>query len=108
MQDASRGRRPPRLAILQLRGLEHFLPDLAGGLAATGAVEIRRFTATGPAVLAEALAWTDEPARDALWFEFCWPPFPELIADTEFGGRRVLVRIHRIEAYETPHAARCP
>ena len=100
--------RPPRLAVLQLRGLEHFLPDMVAGLSASGQVTVRRFTVTGPEVLAAALAWTDDPARDALWFEFCWPPFPELIARTEFGGRRVIVRVHRIEAYETPHVARCP
>lgn len=108
MQDAPGEGRPPRLAVLQLRGLDHFLPDLVAGLAASGAVEPRRFTVTGPEVLAEAMAWADDPARDALWFEFCWPPFPDLIARTDFGGRRVLVRIHRIEAYETPHVARCP
>ncbi|TDH59504.1 FkbM family methyltransferase [Dankookia rubra] len=107
MQDAAGEGRRPRLAVLQLRGLEHFLPDLLAGLAAAGAVEVRPFTVTGPEVLAEALAWTDDPARDALWFEFCWPPFPDLIARTDFGGRRVIVRIHRIEAYEAPHVARC-
>ncbi|WP_431271381.1 hypothetical protein [Dankookia sp. P2] len=107
MQDATGEGRPPRLAVLQLRGLEHFLPDLLAGLAATGAIEVRPFTVTGPEVLAEALAWTDDPARDALWFEFCWPPFPDLIARTDFAGRRVLVRIHRVEAYEAPHVARC-
>ncbi|WP_235907948.1 FkbM family methyltransferase [Siccirubricoccus phaeus] len=100
--------RLPRLAILELRGLEHFLPDLAGGLAASGQVEVRRFPVSGPADLAAALRWTDQPSRDALWFEFCWPPFPELLARTEFGGRRVLLRVHRIEAYETPHVARTP
>src|SRR3954447_6614267 len=108
MQDAPGEGRRPRLAVLQLRGLEHFLPHPLAGLAASGAVEPRAFTVTGPEVLAEALVWTDDPARDALWFEFCWPPFPDLIARTDFGGRRVLVRIHRIEAYETPHVARCP
>jgi FkbM family methyltransferase len=100
--------RPPRLAVLQLRGLGHFLPDLVAGLSASEQVEVRCFTVTGPEVMAAALAWTDDPARDALWFEFCWPPFPELIACTEFGGRRVIVRVHRIEAYGSPHAARAP
>lgn len=107
MQDAAGKGRRPRLAVLQLRGLDHFLPDLLAGLAASGAVEPRAFTVTGPEALAEAMAWADDPARDALWFEFCWPPFPELIARTDFGGRRVVVRIHRIEAYEAPHVARC-
>jgi len=101
------GTRPPRLAILQLRGLEHFLPDLIAGLATTGTVEVRAFTVTAPEVLEAALAWADDPTRDALWFEFCWPPFPDLIARTEFGSRRVIVRVHRIEAYEAPHVARC-
>ncbi|MDO9708806.1 FkbM family methyltransferase [Paracraurococcus lichenis] len=108
MPSASMGERLPRLAFLQLRGLDHFLPDLVAGLAATGAVEPRRFTVTGPEALAEALRWADDPARDALWFEFCWPPFPELLARTDFGERRVILRVHRIEAYEAPHAARCP
>src|SRR3954447_13142612 len=107
MQDASRGRRPPRLAVLQLRDLGHFLPDLLAGLAASGALEVRSFAVTGPAVLEEALHWTDDPVQDALWFEFCWPPFPELIARTDFGGRLVLVPMHRIDASETPHVARC-
>src|SRR6185503_7000951 len=48
MQDAFGVSRPPRLAVLQLRGLEHFLPDLLAGLAASGAVEVRPFTVTGP------------------------------------------------------------
>lgn len=108
MPAASMGERPPRLAFLQLRGLDHFLPDLAAGLAASGALEVRRFTVSGPDALEAALAWTDDPARDALWFEFCWPPFPDLIARTGFGGRRVILRVHRIEAYEAPHVARCP
>lgn len=108
MQDASSRSRPPRLAVLQLRGLDHFLPDLVAGLAASRAVEPRRFTVTGPAVVAEALAWADDPARDALWFEFCWPPFPEIIARTDLGGRRVIMRVHRIEAYGSNHAAAAP
>jgi glycosyltransferase involved in cell wall biosynthesis len=55
-----------------------------------------------------ALAWTDRPDLDALWFEFCWPPFPRLIAETEFAGRRVIVRVHRIEAMETTYVAQTP
>ncbi len=63
------------------------------------------FSVRGAADLAAALAWTDQPDRDAVWFEFCWPPFPALIAGTEFGGRRVIVRVHRIEAYGSDHVA---
>ncbi len=98
-------RRPPRLAFLLLRGLEHFAQDLIAGLPKATGWEVRPFHIGGPADLAAAFAWTDRPDRDALWFEFCWPPFPQLIAETDFAGRRVIVRVHRIEAMETPHVA---
>ena len=98
--------RLPRLAILTLPGLDHFVPDLVRGVAASGVIDVRVFRVQGPADLPAALAWADEAATDALWFEFCWPPFPALIAATDFGGRRVIARVHRIEAYETDHVAR--
>jgi glycosyltransferase involved in cell wall biosynthesis/SAM-dependent methyltransferase len=98
--------RLPRLAIAALPGLDHFLPALTRGLAASDAVEVRIFPVRGPSDLPAALAWTDQPERDAVWFEFCWPPFPALIAATDFAGRRVIVRVHRIEVYETDHVAR--
>ena len=60
---------------------------------------------TGPSALANALTWTDDPSRDAMWFEFCWPPFPDIIESTNFGERRIIMRIHRIEAAETMHVA---
>lgn len=63
---------------------------------------------TGPAPMAAALAWTDDTSRDAVWFEFCWPPFPALIGAIDFAGRRVMVRVHRIEATETSHVAGTP
>lgn len=100
--------RPPRLAFLTLPGLGHFAPDLLAALPCPGTLEVRAFEIRRHADLAAALEWTDDPARDALWFEFCWPPFPAMIARTEFGGRRVLVRVHRIEAYGTDHAAGAP
>jgi glycosyltransferase involved in cell wall biosynthesis len=99
-------RRRPRLAFLLIRGLDHFAPDLIAGLPNAAGWDVRAFTVAGPADLDAALAWTDQPDLDALWFEFCWPPFPELIARTAFGGRRVIVRVHRIEAMEAPQVAR--
>ena len=101
-------RRPPRLAMLLLRGLDHFAFELARDLPVAGVLELRAFTYQGPDTLLQALAWADDAARDAVWFEFCWPPFPELIARTDFAGRRVIVRVHRIEAYETNYAANAP
>jgi glycosyltransferase involved in cell wall biosynthesis len=100
--------RPPRLAVMLLRGLDHFIPDLLHALPGDGGPETRAFHVDGAPSLAAALAWADDPARDAVWFEFCWPPLPELIARTDFGGRRVILRIHRIEAYETGHARAAP
>ncbi len=69
-------------------------------------MDARLFPVRGPDDLAMALAWADDPTVDTLWFEFCWPPFPAVIAATDFAGRRVVVRVHRIEAYETDHVAR--
>jgi glycosyltransferase involved in cell wall biosynthesis len=97
--------RAPRLAMMMLPGLDHFTADLLTCLPATSAWEVRKFMVTGPASLAAAFAWTDNPLSDAIWFEFCWPPFPAMIAVTDFAGRRVIVRVHRIEATETPFVA---
>jgi glycosyltransferase involved in cell wall biosynthesis len=97
--------RRPRLAFLLLRGLDHFGHDLIASLPDATGWDVRGFHYAEPADLAEALAWTDQPDCDAIWFEFCWPPFPRLIAETNFGGRRVIVRVHRIEAMETNHVA---
>jgi len=95
-----------RLAIATLPGLDHFVPELRRGVQDSARMEARIFPVRGPGDLTTALAWADDPAVDAIWFEFCWPPFPALIAATDFGGRRVVVRVHRIEAYETDHVAR--
>ena len=97
--------RLPRLAIAVLPGLDHFIPDLARALEDTGALSVRVFVVRGPADVGAILAWTDRPERDAVWFEFCWPPFPALIAATDFAGRKVVVRVHRIEAYGSDHVA---
>lgn len=97
--------RAPRLAMMMLPRLDHFTADLLAGLPAASGWEVRKFLVTGPASLPAALAWTDDPSIDAVWFEFCWPPFPAMIAATDFGGRRVIVRVHRIEATETSHVA---
>lgn len=100
--------RPPRLAFLLLPGLDHFAHDLIAGLPAASGREVQPFLTRGPQDLGAALTWTDNPAADAVWFEFCWPPFPRLIRETEFGSRRVIVRVHRIEAYESNAAAETP
>ncbi|MDB5403651.1 MAG: hypothetical protein JWQ55_5669 [Rhodopila sp.] len=98
--------RLPRLAIVTIPGLDHFIPDLRKGLQASGRLDARVFAVRGPGDLPAALAWADDADTDTIWFEFCWPPFPALIAATDFGGRRVVVRVHRVEAYETDHVAR--
>jgi len=97
--------RPPRLAMMTLPTLDHFTADILARLPEASGWEVKKFMVTSPANLAAALAWTDAPSRDAIWFEFCWPPFPAMIEATDFGGRRVIVRVHRIEATETPHVA---
>lgn len=99
--------RPQRLAFMLLPGLDHFAPDLVAGLPSPG-LEVRAFPVRSMADLSAACAWADDPDRDALWFEFCWPPFPAMIARHDFGGRRVIMRVHRIEAWETRHAATAP
>ena len=100
--------RAPRLAFMLLQGLDHFAHDLIARLPATGAMEVKPFILRSLADLNAACAWANDAAQDAIWFEFCWPPFPALIAQYDFGGRRVIMRVHRIEAYETPHAATAP
>ncbi len=105
---ATAAARPPRLAFLTIPGLGHFSPDLLRALPCPGVLDLRHIEVRGQQDLAAALAWADNPARDALWFEFCWPPFPALIAETDFTGRRILMRVHRIEAYGSAHAATAP
>ncbi len=102
--------RPPRLAVLLLPSLDHFMLDIIARLPAATGWDVRAFLLhpNQPDALQQALAWADDPTRDALWFEFCWPPFPALIAATDFAGRRTIMRVHRIEAFETDHAARAP
>lgn len=100
--------RPPRLALMTLPTLDHFTTDLVERLPVAAGIEVRKFMVTAPHVLAAALEWTSDPVRDMVWFEFCWPPFPAMIETTDFGGRRVIMRIHRIEATETDHVASAP
>jgi glycosyltransferase involved in cell wall biosynthesis len=100
--------RIPRLAMMMIHGLDHFADDLLALLPAAAGWDVRKFLVTGPASLDAALAWTNDPSRDAIWFEFCWPPFPAMIGSTDFAGRRVIVRVHRVEATETPHVANTP
>jgi glycosyltransferase involved in cell wall biosynthesis len=100
--------RRPRLAFLLLRGLDHFAHDLIAALPLATGWEVRPFHVAGPEDLDVAFAWADCPDLDTVWFEFCWPPFPRLIAETDFAGRRVIVRVHRIEAMETSHVAQTP
>jgi glycosyltransferase involved in cell wall biosynthesis len=97
--------RRPRLAFLLLPTLDHFAQDLIERLPTAIRWDVRGFLLANLVDFHAALAWTDRPDIDALWFEFCWPPFPHLIAQTDFAGRRVIVRVHRIEAMETNHVA---
>jgi glycosyltransferase involved in cell wall biosynthesis len=101
-------KRAPRLAMMMLPTLDHFATELVARLPAASGWEVRKFMVIGPGTLSAALAWTDDPSQDAIWFEFCWPPFPTLIGTMDFAGRRVIVRVHRIEATETPHVANTP
>ena len=94
--------------MMMLPSLDHFTADLLARLPAASGWEVKKFMVTGPAPMAAALAWTDDTSRDAVWFEFCWPPFPALIGAIDFAGRRVMVRVHRIEATETSHVAGTP
>jgi glycosyltransferase involved in cell wall biosynthesis len=94
--------------MMMLPGLDHFTGDLLTRLPAVSGWDIAKFMVTGQHSLPEALSWTDDPARDAVWFEFCWPPFPAMIGATNFDGRRVIVRVHRIEATEAPYVANTP
>jgi glycosyltransferase involved in cell wall biosynthesis len=91
--------------MLTLSTLDHFTADLLARLPAATGWDVKQFKVTGPEMLAAALAWTDGGASDAIWFEFCWPPFPAMIEVTDFAERRVIVRVHRIEATEAPHVA---
>lgn len=100
--------RSPRLAIMVLPGLDHFIADIVAGLPGDDGPEVRLFYFRSETDLQAALIWCDQPAQDVIWFEFCWPPFPQLIARTNFAGRRVMVRLHRIEAYGSDHAAHAP
>jgi len=99
--------RAQRLAIMLIHGLDHFAPDLVARLPYPG-LEVRAFHVRGMADLTAACAWADDASQDVVWFEFCWPPFPAMIAQYDFGGRRVVMRVHRIEAYGSPHAAAAP
>jgi hypothetical protein len=94
--------------MMMLPSLDHFTADLLARLPAASGWEVKKFMVTGSAPMAAALAWTDDTSRDAVWFEFCWPPFPALIGAIDFAGRRVMVRVHRIEATETSHVAGTP
>jgi glycosyltransferase involved in cell wall biosynthesis len=100
--------RPQRIAFMLLPTLDHFAHDLIAGLPSEAGPEVRAFHVRGMASLDEACAWANDPDRDVIWFEFCWPPFPAMIAGYDFGGRRVVIRVHRIEAYGSPHAATAP
>src|SRR4051812_21753583 len=105
--DTSPARRP-RLAFLLLKNWSHFAQELIAGLPEGTGWDVRPFTISRFDDFAAVLAWTDRPDIDILWFEFCWPPFPRMIAETDFAGRRVIVRVHRIEATETSHVAETP
>jgi glycosyltransferase involved in cell wall biosynthesis len=96
-----------RVALMLLPGLDHFAQDLITRLPCPG-LEVQAFQVRNAGELAAACVWADDPAQDVIWFEFCWPPFPAMIAQQNFGGRRVMLRVHRIEAYGSKHAATAP
>ena len=73
--DQSPTSRRPRLAFLVLPGLDHFTPELIEGLRAAADWEVMAFKISSPGDFHTALAWAHRPGIDALWFEFCWPPF---------------------------------
>lgn len=89
--------RPPRIAFVLLSGSDPVAPQLIAGLNAGGEVEAKGF-AMPPRCdsLAEAMAWADDPQRDAIWFESCRPSFRKLLAETDLGGRRVIMRVHQM------------
>lgn len=66
--------RAPRLAIMLLPQLDHFAHDLLAHLPASTRWDVRAFLMHSKTDLDAALDWTDDVARDAIWFEFCWPP----------------------------------
>lgn len=101
-------RRSPRLAMMTLPSLNHFITDLLARLPAASGWMVKEFMVTGPGSMAAALNWANDASQDAVWFEFCWPPFPAMIGAIDFAGRRLIVRVHRIEATETPHVANTP
>lgn len=83
----------PRLGLVTLPGLDHFTHDIVARLSQTHNVtkyEIKDMTVFRTAV----------EASDILWFEFLWPPFLDLINTTNFGNKRVMVRLHAVEATE--------
>jgi hypothetical protein len=84
--------RRPRLAFMRLPTPDHLAQDLINQLPGVSGWDIRAFRVSTIARFQAALAWTGRPDLDFLWFEFCWPPFPRLIAQTNFAGRRVVVR----------------
>jgi len=97
--------RRPRVAFMLLPTMDHFAHDLIARLPEAAGCDVRGFMVNGLSALHEAMVWACRPGVDTLWFEFCWPPFLQMIAQTDFAGRRVIVRLHRIEAMETRHAA---
>ena len=70
--------RRQRLAFLLLDGLDHFAHDLVNSLPQLIDWDVQAFRIAGSADFAAALAWADQPGRDALWFEFCGRPFRNL------------------------------
>lgn len=83
----------PRLGFLTLPGLDHFTHDIIARLGAT--YDVTKYEINDIRVFREAVSQSD-----ILWFEFLWPPFLDLINTTNFGNKRVIVRLHAVEATE--------
>lgn len=86
----------PRLAFLVPRGQDHFLPDIIAGLETN--YDVRKFPTNTAEETAEAVAW-----GDTCWFEWCSELTVHASHNLDFSGKRLICRLHRIEAMETDH-----
>jgi len=83
----------PRLGLLTLPGLDQFTHDIVDRLGHTH--NLTKYEISDLQVFRHAVS-----DSDIIWFEFLWPPFLDLINTTNFGNKRVMVRLHAVEATE--------